>query len=233
LDKVNITILFKNVIIKKMKWIYFVLFTIGVLIIFSGGYLTNRSNYNVKNLDSQGENLICFGNSLTVGEGADSGQSYPATLAKKLSFPVINSGGGGDTSYNALQRLQKDVLAKNPFLVIVEFGANDYLKGIPQEETLENIERIIEEIQQAGAAVVLLEVKITFPRDKYISSLKKIAKKKGAFLIPDILKGIHGNPKLMSPDTMHPNGEGYKVLAEKVFKAIEPLLKNKKHIFLN
>ena len=73
----------------------------------------------------KGENIICFGDSLTFGTGAPRAKSYPAQLAKMLGNPVINSGIPGDTTARALQRLDRDVLSKSPRIVLITLGGND------------------------------------------------------------------------------------------------------------
>lgn len=208
-----------------MKLINLIFLIFIILIIGIGIYLVIKPNYNIKNLNSQGKNLICFGDSLTQGVGALTGQSYPDFLAENLPFPVINAGKAGDTTFDALARIDWEVIEKDPFLVIIEFGANDYLKGIQIENTIKNLEKIIDKIQQAGAAVVILEVKVTFPDDKYLPSLEQLVKQKQVYLISDALNGIYQNKTLMSSDNMHPNEYGYKILAEKILKEINPILK--------
>lgn len=91
---------------------------------------------------------MCFGDSITYGLGASPGHDYPSLLAKKLNLTVINAGKSGDTTEGALQRIQHDVLDKKPYLVIVELGANDYLKGISAEATLKNLEEIIKKFNK-------------------------------------------------------------------------------------
>jgi len=196
-----------------------------IIISTSGIYFLMKPDYNIKNLNSQGKNLICFGNSLTEGVGAPFGYSFPDYLSKELPFPVINAGKGGDTTFDALNRINSDVLQKNPFLVIIEFGANDILKRISPEDTFKNLEMIIDKIQEAGAAVVLVEVKVNPLKDVYLPKFKEIAQQKKIYLIPDVLEEIYQNKNLMSSDNMHPNEHGYKVLAEKILNQIKPILR--------
>ncbi|MCM8771369.1 MAG: GDSL-type esterase/lipase family protein [Candidatus Omnitrophica bacterium] len=181
----------------------------------------------IANLDSRGVNIICFGNSITQGQGANPGHDYPALLSQKLDLPVINAGVSGDTTRDALARVQKDVLEKNPRLVIVEFGGNDFLQGLPKEETLSNIERIVGLIQQQGAIVVLAQVRAGLWQDEYLAGFRRIARQRKALLVPNILGGILFNPDLKS-DQIHPNDAGYALIAEKIYRAIKPLLEHHK-----
>ena len=181
---------------------------------------------NISKPDLKNKNIICFGNSITEGVGSDVGEDFPSLLAKKLNRPVMNAGKGGDTTRSALERLKADVLEKNPGLVIVELGGNDYLQKIPREETFKNLEKIITDIQQEDAVVVLAAVKIGVLFDEYYSGFKTVAQKKKILLIPDIMQDVFINPKFKS-DSIHPNAAGYQMIAEKIYRYIVPSVKDK------
>lgn len=180
------------------------------------------SRYEIANIDSTGKNIICFGNSITEGIGGTSGNDYPNLLSEKLGIPVINAGLAGDTTKSALKRLKAEVLNKDPKIVIIELGGNDFLGGVETETTDKNLDQIVKEIQAQGAMVVILGIK-TLPFDKYSHIYKKIAKERRAYLMPDILKGIITKRQLMN-DRIHPNDAGYQIIADRVSKVIKPLL---------
>lgn len=175
------------------------------------------------NHDSQGTTIICFGNSITKGYKVKPNESFPAILSERLSMDVINAGISGDTTRDALKRIEQDVLNKDPRLVIVEFGGNDFLQKIPEEETFKNMEEMITQIQDAGAMVVIAAVKTGLLSDAHIKGFKEIAERKQAMLIPNLMKGVFNNPKLKL-DRLHPNAQGYKIIAERIYKKIKPLL---------
>lgn len=179
---------------------------------------------DIANRHSAGENIICFGDSITQGVGAQPGEDFPSLLAKKLTQPVINAGIEGETTRDALARLSTDVLEKNPKLVIVEFGGNDYLQKIPKEETLQNLDKLVEAIVAQGAMVVLAQVKTGLLFDDYYKGFKRIAKKHKVLLIPDIMKGILTDPRLKN-DYIHPNKNGYEIITERIYSRIAPLLR--------
>ncbi len=81
---------------------------------------------DVQNLGSVGKNIISFGDSLTEGVGAREGKSYPTLLAEGLGRPIINAGRRGDTTTAGLSRLERDVLGRNPRLVLVLFGETTF-----------------------------------------------------------------------------------------------------------
>jgi lysophospholipase L1-like esterase len=84
----------------------------------------------IRNIRSSGETIICFGDSLTEGVGAGSGEDYPTVLSRHLAMPVVNAGQGGDTTARALERISDAVLSKNPRLVVVLLGGNEFLAPI-------------------------------------------------------------------------------------------------------
>src|SRR3990167_9273300 len=135
-----------------------VFFPAGCIFIFS--FLSAGCGFHPSAVSLEGKSIICFGDSITEGVGAGPGEDFPSLLAEKFGRPVINAGKGGETTYDALKRLPSDVLERNPGLVIVEFGGNDYLQKIPKEETFKNLEEIISKIQDRGATAVLAAVRI-------------------------------------------------------------------------
>ena len=176
------------------------------------------------NLASPGENIVCFGDSITFGYGVNAKEDYPAALAKLVSLPVINSGVDGDTTFEALKRLENDVLVKNPRLVIVEFCGNDFLKKIPREDTLKNLALIIERIQAKGAMVALVDISAGFFFQEYRTAFKKLAAEKKAIFIPVLLNKIITNPAMKS-DFFHPNARGYQIIAKRIYQGIFAYIK--------
>ena len=202
--------------------------SIFVVILLSGlGYsviaLYGCAKREIKNIDSKGKNIVCFGDSITFGYGAEPGGDYPSALTKMTSVAVINAGIDGDTSTEAIKRIKSDVLDRDPFLVIVEFGGNDFLRKIPQEETLNNMRVIIEEIQAQGAMVAVVDISTEMILKQYRSAFYNLAREKGAIFIPRILSGIITNPRLKS-DFIHPNADGYNVIAQRIYRVITPYL---------
>jgi acyl-CoA thioesterase-1 len=174
----------------------------------------------IKNKDNQGHYIICFGDSITRGQGAELLDSYPEVLGQLITAKtVINSGVSGDTTATALKRLQKDVLKKKPFLVIIELGGNDFLQQVPREETLKNLETMIVAIQAGGAAVALCDLGSGRLMPNYTADYKRLARKTQALLIPGILEDIINNPQLC-PDHIHPNRAGYRLIAQRVHKRL-------------
>jgi acyl-CoA thioesterase-1 len=178
--------------------------------------------------------IVAFGDSLSAGFGVDSGQSYPDFLQKELDrrglkYRVVNGGISGDTSSDGLERMDY-VIAMKPAIVIVEFGANDGLRGMPVTSTRANLEQIVGGLQKAGARVVLAGM--TLPPNygpDYIDSFERIytdlAAKNKAVLIPFLLEGVAGDKRFMQADGLHANVEGNRKVAQTVMKTLAPLLR--------
>jgi len=188
-------------------------------------WLLFPSKYSrVRNLQSNGTNIIAFGDSLTAGYGAGAGEDYPSGLAKLLRREVINAGVSGDTTDSALARIDADVLQRSPRIVIVGLGGNDFLRGTPIASTEANLRAIVKQIQQAGAMVVILGFNFPSLTASYGKMYKRVASDEGCLLIPDLLDGIIGNPSLKS-DEIHPNAKGYALMAERVSGPLRKLMK--------
>lgn len=203
--------------LRKCLWAFFFIGLISAACERGGDFSA------VRNLQSRGEGIICFGDSLTEGVGAGNGEDYPSVVARQLSYLVVNVGRRGDTSADGLARLDWDVLERNPRLVIVLFGGNDFLRHVPVAETRKNIEGIIKRIQERGAMVALVGMRLGLFTDEYGSIYREIAQEQGALFVPDVLKGILSDPKLKS-DSIHPNGAGYRLMAERIVEKVKPLL---------
>ena len=177
--------------------------------------------------------IAAFGDSLSAGFGLDAGQSFPDLLqrdldARGLRYRVVNAGVSGDTTSDALDRLDS-IVALKPAIVILEFGANDGLRGLPVATTRANLDQLLAALGKAGAKVVLAGM--TLPPNygpDYIRSFQRIypelAAKHKAALIPFLLDGVGGHADLMQHDGLHPNAAGTRKVEETVMRALAPLL---------
>ena len=173
----------------------------------------------IRNVDSRGTNIICFGDSITFGYGAQTQESYPVVLSKMIQIPVINAGIDGDTTTEALRRFDSDVLGRDPLLVIIEFGGNDFLRKIPKTATVNNIKEMVERAQAKGAMVAIVDISAGMFLGEYRTAFYNLAKEKEAIFIPRILSNIITNPSLKS-DFLHPNAEGYKIVTQRIYRGI-------------
>jgi acyl-CoA thioesterase I len=178
--------------------------------------------------------LVCFGDSLTAGYGADPGQSYPDYLQADLDamgykYRVVNEGISGNTTKDGVERL-KSVVALKPAVVVVEFGGNDGLRGLPIEDSRANLDRIVATLKASGARVVLAG--ITLPPDygpdyikQFNATYTLLAKKYQVPMLPFLLNGVFGVDGMMQADRTHATANGNKVVAKNVLPLVLPLLK--------
>ncbi len=190
-----------------------------LIVALAAAYLLLRPAPDIDRYALTGENIICFGDSLTSGFGASAGRDYPAQLSQLLKRPVINSGVAGDTTARALKRLEQDVLSRSPRIVLITLGGNDLKNRIPREAAFENLKRIVLKIQDAGALVIVGGIDLPLFGRGFARGYEAVAAETGAILVPNILEGIFGNRQLMS-DPIHPNDEGYARMARRFYEAI-------------
>jgi len=195
-------------------------FLLAAAILFSG-YRIFVSQPQVKKRSLPYDTIICFGDSLTFGTGAVPGMDYPSQLSKMILKPVINAGAPGDTTASALTRLQRDVLSRSPDMVLITLGGNDLKNGVAKDVAFKNLKRIVKSIQGQGARVIIGGLRFPLRDRGFARGYKDLADQSGAVLIPDIFKDIIGNRRLMS-DPIHPNGNGYKIMAQRFLEAMPP-----------
>ena len=173
---------------------------------------------------TRGRNVIAFGDSLVEGVGASPRHDLVWLLSTRTGTPIINAGRRGDTTAAALSRLDRDVLARDPRIVIVVLGGNDLIRRVPREQTLENMSRIVEQIRARGAAVVLAPVSLGLIVDNYTDGYEEIAERTRSVLVPGILDGILGTAG-MTADPIHPNDRGYELMAARIEPVLRAMLK--------
>lgn len=166
--------------------------------------------------------IIFFGDSITAGKGAGSGEDFPSIIGKTLNVPIVNAGVKGSTTHDALLRVNKDVIAKNPSIVVIELGSNDLLERIDSQVTKRNFEQILSKIKPTGAKIVVLDVKFFLFQETYQTDWADLAQQYNAVYVPDILEGVITDPVLKFDD-IHPNAKGYQKIAGKLTPIISQL----------
>jgi acyl-CoA thioesterase I len=177
--------------------------------------------------------IVAFGDSLTAGYGTDAGNSYPDFLEHDLNdkgfhYHVVNAGISGNTTKDGVERLQ-DVLALKPSVVIVAFGGNDGLRGLPIDSTRKNLDQIVSTLQHAGIKIVLGG--ITLPPNygaDYIRQFNEIyaslSKQYHVPLLPFLLKDVYGIAGSMQADGIHATAQGNQQVARNLLPLMIPLL---------
>lgn len=182
--------------------------------------------------------IVALGDSLTAGYGLSRKQAYPALVAEKMratgyEFEVVNAGSSGDTTAGGLERLSSILRAhKKIDIFILELGINDAFRGAPIDQIRANLQAIIDQVRTRYPAVAIVIAGMQLPdfsRDDYVGAFGAIfaalAEKNHATLIPYLLEGVGGNPELNQWDRVHPNAAGQRVLAENVWRVLEPMLR--------
>jgi len=183
---------------------------------------------------SQMKTILVLGNSLSAGFGLKSSQAYPALLAKKLratglNFQVTNASQTGGTTEGGLERLPAHLKRKID-IFILELGINDAFRGVPVDQIQNNLQQMIDKVKARNPDVRVLIAGMQLPNyaaDDYVFAFGKmfaeLAAKNGASLVPYLLDGVAGDPSLNLPDGIHPNAAGQKILAENVWRILEPV----------
>lgn len=168
----------------------------------------------------EGSTILALGDSLTAGYGADAEAAYPAVLAGFTGWQVINGGVSGNTSAQALARLPA-LMRRQPQLVLVSIGGNDFLRKVPEADTRSNIRQIVQQIKAAGMPAVLVAVPYfttgaLFGRLSEHPMYEELAAELNVPLFKGAWAEVLGNKKLKS-DQIHANAQGYRVFAEKMW----------------
>jgi len=179
--------------------------------------------------------ILFFGDSLTAGYGLSPEEAFPALVEKTLNkkgkaVKVTNAGLSGETSAGGLSRI--DWILRAPIDVfILELGANDGLRGLPLEQTRQNLQAIIDKVKSKYPKAKIVVTGMMVPpnlgkayTDEFQKIFPELAKKNNATLIPFLLQDVAGIEKLNQADGIHPNIEGHKIVAGNVVSVVEPLL---------
>ena len=166
--------------------------------------------------------VVALGDSITFGFGTTNNNDYVSRLASRTGNSIINAGRIGDTTGDALNRLDSAVLSRNPDIVIVFLGGNDVLQNVPVQTRVTNITTIVQRIRQDGAAVILVDLG-SGVLDAFNGALPGIASQTSSTLVPGVLEGVFGVPGLMS-DAIHPNDAGHAIIADRIEPALRAAL---------
>ncbi len=200
------------------KWLLIILILIGVgILVYATVHITRKEVPIPKN-----PTILGFGDSLVAGYGATGGNDFISVLSKSIGQPIENFGVSGDTTRDALARIDT-VTIKDPGIVILLIGGNDILRNVPIGETEKNIRTIVETFTKQKTIVVLVGVRGALLNDPYGPMYESIARDNNLIYVPNILGGLIGNNIYMY-DAVHPNDAGYMRVAAKIEDAIEPLL---------
>ena len=179
----------------------------------------SRSQPELPVLDTNAT-VLAFGDSITRGNGAGAGESYPVVLGELIGRRVVNAGKAGELSRDGIKRLPGLLASYRPRLVILTHGGNDLLRLMDERETEENLRQMILLIRQHGVSVVLVGVPapgiMLSPPGLYSNLAEQ-------FNLPyedEVLSYIYRRASLKS-DPIHPNARGYRKLAQSLAELLE------------
>jgi len=177
-----------------------------------------------------------FGDSLSAAYGIAQARGWVALLVERLKrerldYSVVNASISGETTAGGAARFSKALAQHRPAIVILELGANDGLRGLPLAQMRQNLGSMIEQAQKAGARVVLVGMKLPpnygpeYTR-AFDSAYPELAKRYKTALVPFLLEDFAEKMELFQPDRIHPTEEAQPLMMERVWKALQPLLKS-------
>jgi len=182
---------------------------------------------------------VAFGDSITDGYGVPRG--FVSFLAERitdacpgLELTTINAGSSGDSTNDAIYRLQRDVLDHDPDLVTINFGVNDAFSWVSAEKFGSNLSAMVDIIRGNGCTRIILVSSEVIPEPQaekqvlpYWEKMRQVAEEAGIVYADangrwqSLLDSGIEQWTLIIPGDMHPNEEGHKVIADAVFEAME------------
>ncbi len=179
--------------------------------------------------------IVFFGDSLTAGYGVDPDEAYPALIQRKiteagLAWRVVNAGLSGETTAGGLRRLDW-ILRQRADVFVLELGGNDGLRGIAPATTRSNLATMIDRIRQRYPDVKIVIAGMQLPANMgpehtrdFAAIFPSLARDRKAGLIPFLLDRVGGVSSLNQPDGIHPTAEGHQIVADTVWRTLQPLL---------
>lgn len=178
--------------------------------------------------------IVCYGDSITAGYNLSAGQAFPDALQRNLDklgyrYKIENLGTSGATTKDAVEGIHS-VLLLHPAIVIVEFGGNDGLRGLPLNQTLHNLDTVLTALTDAHIKVLLAG--ITLPPNygpdyirQFDAMFQDLASRHHVALVPMIYKDLAHVHGTIQPDGIHPTAKGSEIIATTLLPALKPLLR--------
>ena len=182
--------------------------------------------------------VLFFGNSLSAGYGVEPTQAFPALVGEKidsagLNYKVVNAGLSGETTAGGKSRIGW-VLRQPVDVFVLELGGNDGLRGIELKATRQNLQAIIDTVRQKNPQTQIVIAGMQIPPNmgaaytaEFRAIFKELADKNRAILIPFLLENVGGIPGLNQADGIHPTPKGHRIVANTVWKILEPVLRRR------
>jgi acyl-CoA thioesterase-1 len=189
----------------------------------------------LQNAVASDHTILVLGDSLSAAYGIRPEQGWVALLTQRLQaqgygYQIVNASVSGETTSGGLERLPRALQLHQPGTVILELGANDGLRGLPVNETRENLAHMVRLSRAAGAQVLLVGIRIPpnyGPRytEAFARMFPELANQYHLPLVPFLLENVALDPTRMQQDGMHPNARGEPPILDTLWPYLKPLLK--------
>lgn len=181
--------------------------------------------------------ILVLGDSLSAGYGIDLEDGWVALLQQRLvsqgyGYRVVNASVSGETTAGGLQRLPRALALHRPELVVLELGGNDGLRGLSLTTTADNLGRMVQLSEGAGARVVLLGMKMP-PNygPKYTQGFEQIfadlASRKKLSFVPFFLEKVALKPGMIQADGIHPTVQAQPLMLDSVWPILQRQLRRR------
>ncbi|MCL2389505.1 MAG: GDSL-type esterase/lipase family protein [Elusimicrobia bacterium] len=193
-----------------------------IFVIFFAALLGCAQNTPVT---GNGTTIVAFGDSFTQGYGVGRANNFPAILQDLTGIQVVNLGAFGNTMRQGANRKRR-IGRYNPFLVIIQFGGNDGLRGRPLRETETALEEIVAYVQSLGATAVIIDTLGGLGdarTEPYTELMRRVANNNGAIFVPYIMEGIFTSPF----DAMNPGAQAHRLLAQRLYNILSPYIRER------
>ncbi|NQZ28040.1 MAG: arylesterase [Colwellia sp.] len=195
-----------------------------IILILTNLSLTSHAN----------DKILLIGDSLSAGYGLEQAQAWVHLLQNKYieknqAITVINTAISGQTTDNALLKIDAWLKTHQPSHVLIELGGNDGIRGFPVKLLQKHLSQLVTISQQHGAKVALMEIHIPPNlgpryRQMFTDSYSKVAKQTGAYLMPYFMSDIAVDTSLMLNDNLHPNAKAQPIIRDFMYSEINKWL---------
>ncbi len=182
------------------------------------------------------KHVLFFGNSLTAAYGLDPSEGFEGLIQQKMEemkwpYRTINAGLSGETTAGGNSRVDWILEQQAIDIFILELGGNDGLRGIDPADSYKNLKSIIEKVKAKDENITIVLAGMEAPPNmgaaftkEFRENYSRLAKEYDLALIPFLLDKVGGVAALNQKDGIHPTAEGHKIVAETIWKVLEPLL---------
>jgi acyl-CoA thioesterase-1 len=189
----------------------------------------------LQNAAAADRTILVFGDSLSAAYGLRAEQGWVALLDNRLraqgyGYNVVNASVSGETTSGGLQRLPRALELNKPQILVLELGANDALRGLPLATAKDNLSKMVELGQRAGAQVLLVGMRIPpnygpkYTAD-FVQMYRDLSTRYRVPLVPFLLESVALDRSRMQEDGLHPNALGEPAVLDTLWPQLVPLLK--------